>query len=94
MNQIENGVSKKRVGLLPDGRAPLREGVELFDGNNNKIGIITSGTFSPCLEKPIAMGYIDQEFAKIGSTAFALLRGKQIPVTVTKMPFIESQSKK
>ncbi len=94
LNQIENGTSMKRVGLLPDSRAPLREGVELFDEDKNKIGHITSGTFAPSLEKPVAMGYINRDFAKTGTIVNALLRGKLIPVTVSKMPFIESKTKK
>lgn len=94
LGQIENGTDMKRVGLLPDSRAPLREGVELFDDAKNKIGHITSGTFSPTLEKPVAMGYIHRDFAKMGTHVNALLRGKLIPVTVSKMPFIESNAKK
>lgn len=94
LNQIENGTEYKRVGLLPDSRAPIREGVELYDDQENKIGHITSGTFSPCLEKPIAMGYIHRDFAKKGTGVNALLRGRLIPVTVSKMPFIESKTKK
>ena len=94
LSQIEPGTKKKRVGLTPDGRAPLREGVDIFDESGNNVGRITSGTFSPCLEKPIAMGYIDSQHTKKGTKLFAHLRGKEIPVTVAGLPFVESNSKK
>jgi aminomethyltransferase len=88
-NHLENGVNRKRVGLLPQTKAPIRAGVELFDTADNKIGVVTSGTFSPTLENPIAMGYIKPEFSKIGTEIFAELRGKKIPVTIAKMPFVK-----
>tara|TARA_B100000686_G_scaffold355124_1_gene470131 strand:- start:4915 stop:5967 length:1053 start_codon:yes stop_codon:yes gene_type:complete len=94
LKQIEDKPAIKRVGLIPDGRAPLREGVTIVNDNEETVGHITSGTFSPCLEKPIAMGYIQNEYAKNDADIYALLRGKKIPVTVTKLPFVESNTKK
>ncbi len=87
--QLEGGVSRKRVGLLPQTKAPIRAGVELFDSSDNKIGIVTSGTFSPTLERPIAMGYVTPEFSKLNTEIFAELRGKKIPVIVAKLPFVK-----
>jgi aminomethyltransferase len=87
--QLENGVSRKRVGLLPQTKAPIRAGVELFDSSDNKIGIVTSGTFSPTLERPIAMSYVTPEFSKLNTEIFAELRGKKIPVLVAKLPFVK-----
>lgn len=87
--QLEAGVIRKRVGLLPQTKAPIRAGVELFDDKDNKIGVVTSGTFSPTLEKPIAMGYIDPCFSGTDTQIFAELRGKKIPVLIAKMPFVK-----
>jgi aminomethyltransferase len=94
LNEIENGTDMKRVGLLPDGRAPIREGVELVNNDGENIGFVTSGTYSPCLEKPIAMAYVKRAYSKTGTEVKALLRGKPIPAKIAKMPFIESNTKK
>ncbi len=87
-DQIDNGVSRKRVGFNIEGRAPIREGAELVDGKGNVIGKITSGGFGPSKGGPVAMGYVNSEFAAIGTKLGALLRGKTIPLEVTKMPFV------
>jgi len=94
LGELKNGATMKRIGLLPEGRAPLREGVELVNDNGDIIGHITSGTFSPCLERPIAMGYIKTAYAKNGDNVNALLRGKTVTAKIVKMPFIESNTKK
>ena len=88
--QLEHGSDIIRVGLKPQGAAPLREGVELYNAEGQKIGHITSGTYAPSLERPIAMGYVKSDYKKEGTEINALLRGKSIPVTVTKARFIES----
>lgn len=87
--QLENGVFRKRVGLLPQTKAPIRAGVELFDSSDNEIGIVTSGTFSPTLERPIAFAYVKPEFSKLNTEIFAELRGKKVPVLVSKLPFVK-----
>lgn len=84
----ESGVSKKRVGLSVESKTPVRSGTLLVDANSQEIGEVTSGGFSPSLEKPIAMGYVSSDFAKIGTEIFALVRNKLIPVTVAKTPFV------
>ena len=81
-------VSRKRIGLVGQTKAPVREGTELFDGEGNKIGVVTSGTAGPTAEKPVSMGYITTEFAPVGSEVFAGVRGKMLPMTVAKMPFV------
>jgi len=86
--QKEQGTDKIRVGLKPSGRAPMRSGTELFDGDHNKIGIISSGGFSPSLNHPISMGYIHPNFKEDGTEVLALLRGKYVPAIVTKLPFV------
>ena len=55
-----------------------------------QVGVVTSGTFSPCLKKPIAMGYISSEFGDEGKEVSIKVRNKMQPATVTKMPFVET----
>ena len=87
-SQMQSRVQQRRVGFTIDGRAPVREGVEVVDENQNKIGIVTSGGFSPTLSAPIAMGYIDCEFSKPGDQVMALVRGKLRSMTVAALPFV------
>lgn len=89
--QIADGVSKKRVGFLVDGRAPVREGAEIVDLEGNVVGAITSGGFGPTLQAPIAMGYVPIELSIIGTQLNALVRGKPRPITVAKMPLVEQR---
>lgn len=83
--------SRKRIGLIGSSRAPVREGTKLFDANDNEIGVVTSGTFGPTVEKSISMGYVAFGNHAIGIEVFAEVRGKKIPMTVAKMPFIEQR---
>ncbi|BBB30607.1 glycine cleavage system aminomethyltransferase GcvT [Neptunomonas japonica] len=83
--------ARKRVGLLGEGRAPIREGAELFDAEGNKIGVVTSGTYGPTIEAPVAMGYVETAFSKLDTQIFAEVRGKKLPMTVSRMPFIEQR---
>jgi aminomethyltransferase len=87
--EMVNGTIRRRVGLLPDGKAPVREGVELVTANGDVIGVVTSGGFGPSLGAPLAMGYLDNAYSSIGTQVFALVRGKQLPCRVCKMPFVE-----
>lgn len=81
--------SKKRVGITGM-KAPAREGTIIYDGEGFKeVGHVTSGTFSPTLKKPIAMGYVTAEHAKAGTPLQLKIRDKLQPAVVTKMPFIE-----
>lgn len=92
LSQITNkDWARKRVGLLGEGRAPVREGVELFDDAGNKIGVVTSGTYGPTVEKPVAMGYVETAFSALDTVVFAEVRGKKLPMTVSRMPFIEQR---
>ncbi|MCE8027153.1 glycine cleavage system aminomethyltransferase GcvT [Halomonas daqingensis] len=79
---------RKRVGLLGEGRAPVREGADLYDENGHHIGRVTSGGFGPSVGMPVAMGYVDVEHAEIGTTVHAEVRGKRLPMVVSKMPFV------
>ncbi len=91
LNQIANGVDKKRVGFVVDGRAPVREGAEVVDDAGNVIGVVTSGGFGPTLQKPIAMGYVATEYAAPGCKVNALVRGVPRPITVSKMPLVQQR---
>ncbi|WP_217554996.1 glycine cleavage system aminomethyltransferase GcvT [Vibrio metschnikovii] len=89
LKQIESKqVDRKRVGLVGQTKAPVREGTELFDTDGNKVGIVTSGTVGPTAEQPISMGYVRADLAVIGHELFAEVRGKMLPMTIEKMPFV------
>ena len=85
---LDNGAPDKRVGLLPDGRAPVREGAELYaPGGGSRIGTVTSGGFGPSVGAPVAMGYVQADYAKPGTEVDALVRGKPRRCRVAKFPF-------
>ncbi len=89
LKQIETkDVVRKRVGLVGQTKAPVREGAELFDADGNQIGVVTSGTAGPNAGKPVSMGYVRADLAAIGTELFAEVRGKMLPMTVEKMPFV------
>ena len=87
-NEIQQGATRRRVGLQIDGRAPVREGAVLIDEAGQQVGVVTSGGFGPTLEAPLAMGYVSSAFAAAGTQLRALVRDKPRPVSVTKMPFV------
>lgn len=87
LEELEEGVDRKRVGLTIGGRQPVREGAELFVGER-MVGKVTSGGFAPSLGAPIAMGLVKAAFVEIGTVLEAEVRGKRIPVTVAAMPFV------
>ncbi|WP_404474934.1 glycine cleavage system aminomethyltransferase GcvT [Vreelandella venusta] len=80
---------RKRVGLVAEGRAPVREGSVLVDEAGNEIGVVTSGGFGPSVGKPVALGYVKREWEAPESVVYALVRGKQLPMTVAKTPFVK-----
>lgn len=96
LKQLETGAQHQRVGLLPEGRAPMREGVELFetDEGGEPVGRITSGSFGPTVGGPVAMGYVPTRLAAEGTTLFGELRGKRLPVKVAAMPFTPANFKR
>lgn len=85
--QLRDGVARKRVGILPQGRAPAREGAEIVDNAGTAIGIVTSGGFGPSLGGPLAMGYVAADFTKLETSLGLVVRGKTLPAYVAKMPF-------
>ena len=90
LKQLAGGTNQKRVGFLPQTRAPMREGVEIFGTETSKdaIGKITSGGYGPTVGYPIAMGYINSEYANSEDDLFGELRGKRVPVKVSNLPFV------
>ena len=90
-SQIAGGVRRKRVGIRPEGRAPAREGTEILSADGERIGIITSGGFGPTVGGPVAMGYMETAHAAADTAVSLLVRGKTMPATVCKLPFVEQR---
>ena len=87
LGHLTGGSPRKRVGLLIDGKLPVREGAKLFDGDE-EIGVVTSGGFAPSVGAPIAMGYVPRDHAAPGTAIAAEVRGKRVPCTVAATPFV------
>ena len=86
--ELENGPVEKRVGFEVEGRQPVREGALILDGEGNEVGKITSGGFSPSLQRPIAMGYVAAPFAGAGTALKLEQRGKLFDARVAPLPFV------
>lgn len=84
--QLQRGASKKRIGLLVKGRIPVREHQEVYTENDRLVGVISSGCFSPSLNKPIAMALVDQRCSD--SVLYANVRNQKIAMEVTELPFV------
>jgi len=87
LDELANGPERLRVGLLPEGRVPMREHTDLFADDATPVGQVTSGGFGPSVAAPIAMGYVATAFATIGTRLEGDVRGKRQPVTVASTPF-------
>jgi len=85
--QIKEGPARRRVGLLPEGRQPAREGTPVTDTDGRGIGTVTSGGFGPSVNGPVAMGYVDAAHAATGGTVHLVVRGKPLVAKVAAMPF-------
>ena len=90
LEQLEHGARRRRIGLRPEGRAPVRALASLYAEMDTvaPLSSVTSGGFGPSLDAPIATGYLPTNLAAPGARVFADLRGKRVPVTVTTLPFI------
>lgn len=88
LHQLAEGVARKRVGLVPHDRMPVREGAEVVNTKGEVVGIVTSGGFGPTVGGPVAMGYVDTAQANVGTVLDAIVRGKPVPVVVAKTPFV------
>ena len=94
--QFDNGAPRRRVGLKPDGRAPVREGAALFadHASTEQIGKVTSGGFGPSLNAPVAMGYLPKSLSAAGTQVFAEVRGQRLPLKVAATPFVQNTYKR
>ncbi|TBF35865.1 glycine cleavage system aminomethyltransferase GcvT [Rhizobium leguminosarum] len=90
LSELENGASRRRVGLKPEGKAPVRGHAKLYADAEGKveIGEVTSGGFGPSVECPVAMGYVPLSHAAAGTLVYAEVRGKYLPITVSALPFV------
>ena len=82
------GLNRKLAAITSEEKIFPRHGYDI-SVNSNKIGVVTSGTVSPMLELPIAMGYVETKYAEIGSEINFLIRGKEVPAKVVKLPFVK-----
>ncbi len=86
--ELAEGPVRKRVGVLLDGRAPVREGSEIVAKDGTPLGTVTSGGFGPTVQRPVAMGYVSAAAAAPGTELNFIVRGKPLAGRVEKMPFI------
>jgi aminomethyltransferase len=96
LRQLVNGASRRRVGLKPEGRAPVRGEALLFadERAHEPLGKVTSGGFGPSVNAPVAMGYLPTAHAGAGTRVFADVRGQRLPVIVTALPFVPPSFKR
>jgi aminomethyltransferase len=87
MDKLLHGAARKRVGIRPEGRAPAREGAEIM-AEGRVIGRVTSGGFGPSVNGPVAMGYVETQFAAGGTKLDLMVRGQALPAMVAPMPFV------
>lgn len=93
LNELKNGPARKRVGIRPKDRAPAREGVEI-QKDGKTIGVVNSGGFSPVLNAPISMGYVDAAAAAPGTQVELIVRGQARAAEIVPLPFVPHQYKK
>ena len=86
--ELTDGPLRKRVGILPEGRAPAREGTAILTDDGAAIGIVTSGGFGPTLNGPCAMGYVDATYSAVGTKVHLMVRGTAMPALISDMPFV------
>jgi aminomethyltransferase len=96
LSQLASDASRRRVGLKPEGRAPVREGAPLFadQASTEQVGAVTSGGFGPSLNAPVAMGYVPTRLAVDGTQLFAEVRGQRLPLRVAATPFVPNTYKR
>jgi aminomethyltransferase len=96
LRQISEGAPRRRVGLKVEDRVPVRAGAKLYadEVSASTIGTVTSGGFGPTVQAPIAMGYIDRNFATTGERIFGEVRGKRIALRVCDLPFVPHRYKR
>jgi aminomethyltransferase len=95
LGQLAGGVTRQRVGLRPEGRAPVRAGAPLFRHEDDAVpvGVVTSGGFAVSLNAPVCMGYVPPDAAALGTHVFTEIRGKRLGLIVSKLPFVPARYK-
>ena len=88
LDQLANGVRRKRTGLLPEGKAPVRDHTSITDQDGAPIGEVTSGGFGPSIGGPVAMGYVDIDHAGADQPVTFMVRGKPKPGRTRALPFV------
>jgi aminomethyltransferase len=91
LNQLKTGAAKKRVGLKPDGKSLARDHTAVENDAGEVIGEVTSGGYGPSVEGPIAMGYMKTEYASPETPVNLRVRGKALPGSVVKLPFVDQR---
>jgi aminomethyltransferase len=89
--ELAGGLTRLRVGIRPEGRAPARDGTEIYDANGARIGVVTSGGFGPTLNHPIAMGYVATACASPDTPLGLMVRGRPLPAKVQALPFVPAR---
>ena len=84
---MNGSLARLRVGVNPKGKIIAREGVKIFSEDNEKIGLVTSGTFGPSVNRSIAMGYVKLNFSKPGTKVLLEVRGKKYEANISELPF-------
>lgn len=92
--ELNEGAEQIRVGIVPEGRAPAREGTEIADDNGNVVGKVTSGGFGPTFGGPIAMGFVPKALSGDGTKIQLMIRGKAHAATVAATPFVPQRYKR
>ena len=87
IKQLNDGVKQVRVGIKPEGKIIAREKTKIFNQSDLYIGEITSGTFGPSVNGPVAMGYVENEFSKKDTKVFLEVRGEKHPANICGLPF-------
>ncbi len=86
-NLLANGSEKIRIGIKPEGKVIARENTKIFSTKGNEIGLVTSGTFGPSVNAPVAMGYVKSKFAEVGTPIQLEIRGRKYGGKVSGLPF-------
>jgi aminomethyltransferase len=88
LKELHDGPLRKRVGIRPSGRAPVRDGAKILSPDGREIGVITSGGFGPTVNAPVAMGYVEPKFSSLGTEVLTSGRRDNEPATIAALPFV------
>jgi aminomethyltransferase len=86
--QLAEGPKRRRVGIRPEGRAPVRDGAAISDEQGQALGSVTSGGFGPTVQAPVAMGYVAATHTKDGAPLKLALRDRAVDARVARLPFV------